>query len=224
MLKPSLRQYGQVLKGFTGSRAFSSYSTIMAEKKKPMFPSFGKSPSKSSQSQSHSRQKKSGNSPRSLLSKSVESARTFGITKTNGALTGSLETIDKAKETKENQSKYSDEIISPFFMYNFEHRKRYDPFDFSLSKLRLEKKWRSKISNPLDDLHKNPLTLYIYPQILSNYMNSAGQILNRRVTGCKGRTQRKVTKAIKRAQHIGFLSTVHKDVRTLIDSKTIHGV
>lgn len=42
-------------------------------------------------------------------------------------------------------------------------------------------------------------------QFLNKFVTESGKILPRRITGCTARSQKKVTKAIKRARNIGLL-------------------
>ncbi|MDD2943368.1 MAG: 30S ribosomal protein S18 [bacterium] len=46
---------------------------------------------------------------------------------------------------------------------------------------------------------------YKNPKVLSRFMSERGRILPRRMTGLSSANQRRVTKAIKRAQHIALL-------------------
>ncbi len=49
---------------------------------------------------------------------------------------------------------------------------------------------------------------YKDPKVLTRFMSERGRILPRRMTGLNAANQRKVTRAIKRAQHLGFLPFV----------------
>ena len=42
-------------------------------------------------------------------------------------------------------------------------------------------------------------------QLLSKFISESGKILPRRITGCSAKSQKKVTRAVKRARNIGLL-------------------
>ncbi|CAL9734067.1 small ribosomal subunit protein bS18m [Monosporozyma servazzii] len=94
-------------------------------------------------------------------------------------------------------------VVEPRFMKQFNSESIYDPFDFSLARINLDKK--SQQSNkPLKKI--NPLDLYLSPDILSKYVSSTGKILHRDVTGLSPKDQRLISKAIRRCQAIGLMS------------------
>ncbi|QLG73845.1 hypothetical protein HG535_0F03560 [Zygotorulaspora mrakii] len=104
------------------------------------------------------------------------------------------------------------------FMKKFPRSSTYDPFDFSLARLHLEKKFGSTKQSKNDMFDKygiNPLDLYTSPEVLSQFMSSTGKILHRDVTGLSAKNQRRLSKSIRRAQAIGLLSKTHKDVSFL---------
>ncbi|KAH3902778.1 related to 37S ribosomal protein RSM18, mitochondrial [Saccharomycodes ludwigii] len=105
--------------------------------------------------------------------------------------------------------------IDPRFVRSFNSATTYDPFDFSLARLHLDKKY-SNIRSENDFLNKiNAVDLYVYPQYLSKFLTSSGKIVHRDVTGLSAKNQRRISKAIRRAQAIGLLSKVHQDVSML---------
>ncbi|CEP21336.1 unnamed protein product [Cyberlindnera jadinii] len=93
----------------------------------------------------------------------------------------------------------------------------YDPFDFSMAKIRLERrKAKENISHKMFDEKKlNPLDFYLETKMLSNYMTSTGRILPREVTKLSVKNQKRLAKSIKRAIAAGLLSSVHQDVSKL---------
>ncbi|KAK6198872.1 ribosomal protein S18 [Scheffersomyces amazonensis] len=113
--------------------------------------------------------------------------------------------------------------ISPMFQSRFEFGQSYDPFDFSHVKQEMTKRSqqqnRKTTSNvdgdPFEKAGIDPSTLYIYPEILSRYLTTTGQILPRNITGCNAKNQRKLSYAIKTARSIGLLSSTHKHSVTL---------
>lgn len=108
--------------------------------------------------------------------------------------------------------------VDPRFIKKFPRNSTYDPFDFSLARIHLEKKFGSAKHSSNDMFDKygiNPVDLYTSPEILSQFMSSTGKILHRDVTGLSAKNQRRLSKAIRRAQAIGLLSKTHKDVSFL---------
>ncbi|KAM9906153.1 hypothetical protein OXX79_001731 [Metschnikowia pulcherrima] len=110
------------------------------------------------------------------------------------------------------------------FMKQFRAGTMYDPFDFSMSRVDMERKWEkdskdaySKYRNGADDVFNkagiDPLDLYTMPEILSKFISSTGQVLPREVTGCTSTNQRKLGIAIKRAVALGLLSATNKHAR-----------
>lgn len=92
----------------------------------------------------------------------------------------------------------------------------YDPFDFSLGKVHLERKQAAGRINPNDRFkYINASDLYSNPRILSEYISVTGRILHRDVTGLSAKNQKRISRAIRRAQAIGLLSKTHKDVSFL---------
>lgn len=108
--------------------------------------------------------------------------------------------------------------INPRFSKRFQSSSIYDPFDFSLSRIHLDRKFNVK-NNPANALFQvfgiNPLDLYSSPDILSKFLSSTGRILHRDVTGLSAKNQRRLSKAIRRCQAIGLISKTHRDVSFL---------
>ncbi|AQZ14691.1 RSM18 (YER050C) [Zygosaccharomyces parabailii] len=108
--------------------------------------------------------------------------------------------------------------IDPRLTRKFQRGSVYDPFDFSLARIHLDKKYGSS-RRPMNDLFNkfgvNPLDLYTSPETLSQFVTSTGRILHRDVTGLSAKNQRRLSKAVRRCQSIGLMSKVHKDVSLL---------
>lgn len=120
-----------------------------------------------------------------------------------------LETVTQVETNKR---------VDPRLMKNFARDSTYDPFDFSLAKIHLDKKnnaAKHKANDMFDKFGVNPLDLYTSPEILSQFISSTGKILHRDVTGLSAKNQRRLSKAIRRCQAIGLLSKTHKDVSFL---------
>lgn len=121
----------------------------------------------------------------------------------------------KAKESGSSASQ--NKKIDPRLVKKFQSGTTYDPFDFSLARLHLDKKFSSKNSSN-DLFEKNgvdPLDLYTNPEFLSQFVTSSGKILHRDVTGLSAKNQRRLSKAIRRCQAIGLMSKTHRDVSFL---------
>ncbi|CAI4038519.1 hypothetical protein SMKI_05G1290 [Saccharomyces mikatae IFO 1815] len=84
----------------------------------------------------------------------------------------------------------------------------YDPFDFSMGRIHLDRKYQANKSASRNDIMKsgaNPLEFYARPRILSRYVTSTGRIQHRDVTGLSAKNQRRLSKAIRRCQAIGLM-------------------
>ncbi|EDO15784.1 hypothetical protein Kpol_478p20 [Vanderwaltozyma polyspora DSM 70294] len=104
--------------------------------------------------------------------------------------------------------------IDAKFSRRFKLSSTYDPFDFSLAKLHLDTKFKTK-SNSKNDIFEvcgiNPLDLYSNPEYLSHFLSSTGRILHRDVTGLSVKNQRRMSKAVRRCQAIGLLPKTCRD-------------
>lgn len=98
-------------------------------------------------------------------------------------------------------------VLNPSLIKDFAYGTTYDPFDFSMARLYLDRKNKSKFKVLGHNI--NPLDLYTSPEVLSQFMSSTGKILHRDVTGLSAKNQRRLSKAIRRAQAIGLLSKTH---------------
>ncbi|CAI4060200.1 mitochondrial 37S ribosomal protein bS18m SKDI_05G1250 [Saccharomyces kudriavzevii IFO 1802] len=84
----------------------------------------------------------------------------------------------------------------------------YDPFDFSIGRIHLDRKYQANKNANKSDVMKsgaNPLEFYARPRILSRYVTSAGRIQHRDITGLSAKNQRRLSKAIRRCQAIGLM-------------------
>ncbi|GMM56287.1 mitochondrial 37S ribosomal protein [Maudiozyma humilis] len=97
--------------------------------------------------------------------------------------------------------------LEPRLVKDFQQTTIYDPFDFSMARINLDYKNKSNFRQFGKNI--NPLDLYTSPEILSQYMSSTGKILHSDVTGLSAKNQRRLSKAIRRAQAIGLLSKTH---------------
>lgn len=94
----------------------------------------------------------------------------------------------------------------------------YDPFDFSMAKIRLERKQyrESQSMRAFDEKKLNPLDFYLEPGFLSQYVSSTGRIVPREVTKLSVKNQKRLAKAIKRAVAAGLMSSVHPAPQKLV--------
>lgn len=113
--------------------------------------------------------------------------------------------------------------VLPQFVKKFADSTIYDPFDFSMTKLKLDKKLskESHSKNSFDVKKLNPLDYYTNPKYLSNYLTSTGRILSRDVTKLSLKNQKRLAKSIKRSRSAGLLSSVHQYVEGLAHTKKI---
>ncbi|KAG7698304.1 hypothetical protein KL933_001250 [Ogataea haglerorum] len=109
-------------------------------------------------------------------------------------------------------------VINPSLINGFENQNTYDPFDFSVAKLRYAAKQqrdsrRKRLAqSAFNTKEVSPLDFYCFPKILSHYMSVAGTIHHRSVTQLQHKKQQQLTRAIKRAIQAGFLSPMSRDV------------
>ncbi|KAI3406341.1 hypothetical protein KGF56_000822 [Candida oxycetoniae] len=94
---------------------------------------------------------------------------------------------------------------------------KYNPFDFSLNRVRMERKAfqlrKVQVEDPFAKSGINAKNLYLMPEILSRFLTSTGQILPRDKTGCSAENQKKLTAAIRTARNLGLLSSKHRHYR-----------
>lgn len=102
-------------------------------------------------------------------------------------------------------------VIDPSFYPRFDLGMTYDPFDFSMTKIKMDRQARfSQVNIPLDKSFVNLDDIWKNPQLLSDYVNSNGKILKGVVTGNSPKTQKKIAKAIRRARAAGLMPYFHK--------------
>lgn len=130
------------------------------------------------------------------------------------ALTASMRRLNENQIRSQNTKKLD---IDPAFIKKFTPGTTYDPFDFSMDKLRLQQVYRAHLPKKdiFDKNEINPLSLWTDSKSLSKFISTNGSILPGRMTGTRGKNQRRLAKAIKRARAAGLLSTVHRDVSLL---------
>lgn len=95
----------------------------------------------------------------------------------------------------------------------------YESSDFTLAKRKYEATARSIAAyegltrhDRFAKLNANPLELWKSPTALSEFITSNGKIMPSWVLGNKGKTQKKLAKAVRRCRAAGLLSTVHRSV------------
>ncbi|ODV80886.1 ribosomal protein S18 [Suhomyces tanzawaensis NRRL Y-17324] len=135
----------------------------------------------------------------------------------NGKNDITRDVVGIARSIQENTQPPLD--IAAGFTRRFTFGESYDPFDFSNTKLSMERKTfrksKNTVSDPFERTGIDPRNLYAMPEILSRFITSTGQILPRSVTGCNGKNQKRLSDAIKTARACGLLSSTHKHARYL---------
>lgn len=141
--------------------------------------------------------------------KNFNSRLTFDLATFKTSIPSSKNNNSAIKQTTSFLQQTEEEVIDPIFKKSFVPGSVYDPFDFSLTKLRIEQKENS--NRVLDGIHikhpgVDPLTLWKYPSILGNFVNSNGKIRLGVLYGHSGKTHKRLSKAIRRARAAGLLS------------------
>ncbi|CDK25369.1 unnamed protein product [Kuraishia capsulata CBS 1993] len=113
-------------------------------------------------------------------------------------------------------------VIDQNFVQKFNDLKTYDPFDFSIAGIKLQKykksqefEKRRQVSG-FNSKNVNPLDFYCLPSTLSNFLRPNGDIQPRSESGLSAKKQRALSKAVKRARKLGFLSPVARDGSRLL--------
>lgn len=137
----------------------------------------------------------------------------------NVLFTGLQSALEMNENIKINTIKAN--AILPNLVKEFQKGHTYDPFDFSIAKLNLEKKQakleRANQIGIFDKKKLNPLNYYTNSRELSAFVSSTGRIQPRDVTNLTVKNQKRLAKAIKRARAVGLLSSVHRDIEILRD-------
>lgn len=132
------------------------------------------------------------------------------------------QTFKQLNEQKQDQKPIN---IHSRFVHKFGQGETYDPFDFTVAsatflntRIKYPKTFNIKPESfkQKDAFTRqgvNPLDLYCSPYLLSRFISPGGKILSRKVTGLSQKNHNLVAKLIRRARAIGFLSSVHQDVR-----------
>lgn len=120
-------------------------------------------------------------------------------------------------EESSGKPKPSIKSLDSTMIKKFQPGSVYNPFDFSMARLHLDKKYSKKNSSSdiFDQLQINPLDLYTNPEFLSRFISSTGKILHRDITGLSAKNQFRLSKSIRRCQAIGLMSKTHKDISLL---------
>jgi ribosomal protein S18 len=122
---------------------------------------------------------------------------------------GSLNEMEEIKRQELERNSIDNSLVK-----KFQHGSTYDPFDFSLAKLRLDKSEHQKAAKTdlFAEVKLNPVSLWKDAETLSSFVSVNGRILPGYLIGTKGKTQRRLAKAIRRCRAAGLLSPVHKSV------------
>lgn len=142
----------------------------------------------------------------------------------SGAKTQTL--INMSKATRDIEARSLENEIDSSFVPRFTQGETYDPFDFSLTKLRIDQ--RNQYNNSTSTSRRiykgvggrgisgssrfngrDPLDFWRYPEVLTDFITTNGKIIPGYSLGHNGKTQRRVAKAIRRARAAGLLSYFH---------------
>ncbi|ODV85934.1 hypothetical protein CANARDRAFT_22719 [[Candida] arabinofermentans NRRL YB-2248] len=124
----------------------------------------------------------------------------------------------KLKEQETAINEVHNDSVSRNFVNSMDGQVTYDPFDFTLQKIKYNAKIDKNVnerlmkSSSFNAPEINPLDFYCLPHMLSKYLSPSGQILHRSVTGLSPRKHKLMAKAVKRARAAGFLGAVSQDI------------
>ncbi|KAH3684703.1 hypothetical protein WICPIJ_004338 [Wickerhamomyces pijperi] len=123
-------------------------------------------------------------------------------------------TMDAALNLNRTMEQAKTNTILPSLIKNFNAGETYDPFDFSIAKLNLDRKQKKlNLANEtgvFDKKKLNPLDYYTSPNELNKFVSSTGRIQARDVTKLTLKNQKRLSKAIKRSRAVGLMSSVHR--------------
>lgn len=136
------------------------------------------------------------------------------------------------KETSRATEKAQEYIeINPRFAADLKTSKIYDPFDFSIAKKNLiyatsnsrrlnlpfqQTDKHGKCKDVFRNIRLNPMNLYTFAPILTQYVSETGRIVHRDVNATlKDKTHKKLSKAIHRARAAGIMSNTSRNGITL---------
>ncbi|KAJ1828839.1 hypothetical protein LPJ56_000851 [Coemansia sp. RSA 2599] len=129
------------------------------------------------------------------------------------------ETVDKQKKTPAQLSRVRNRLIPNKIYENseytrtFEPKMTYQPRDLSEMSVVKPSRRTQKVNSsrdPFVTLGINPLESYKNTNILANFVTDMGKIKPRYKTGLTAKTQRRLSKAIKRARAFGLMPVTTK--------------
>lgn len=100
----------------------------------------------------------------------------------------------------------------------------YAPHDLSAAEMRKWGKKQRPTQDVFDILAIDPLSLYKNFSVMSDFVSDMGRIRPASETGLRPVNQRKVAKAVRRAQALGLMPSVHKHPEVLRYKKDSKGL
>ncbi|OMJ14935.1 30S ribosomal protein S18, chloroplastic [Smittium culicis] len=96
---------------------------------------------------------------------------------------------------------------------NFSKVGTYHPWELNENKVDLFPKGKKKnyVKDPFKLLEINPLIEYKNTSLMINYLTEMGRIIPRRKTGLSAKSQKRLSKAIKRARSFGLLPFTNRE-------------
>ncbi|ODQ79968.1 hypothetical protein BABINDRAFT_36271 [Babjeviella inositovora NRRL Y-12698] len=130
------------------------------------------------------------------------------------------EVFDLASKNSKATEESPTNTINDRFHRSFNSGATVDPYDFNYASIKWLSKQNYETKRSKGDIMKklniNPQDLYVCTTLLSNYTSETGRIHSAEVNNFNAITQKRLSKAIKRAQSIGLLSKWHKDIQSLL--------
>lgn len=108
-----------------------------------------------------------------------------------------------------------EKFIHGQYVRRFNVGSTYDPFDFSLTKIKLDRNAEAPAVDQFKAHKMDPVKLWKNPVQLSEFITDNGQIIPGYKNGHRKKTQKRLAKAIRRARAAGLISSVHKDISLL---------